>query len=212
VATDAIGANLPVKLNKKFDLILSRERRIAKSVALQTIKPKPFSVWEVLIPIVFILGYMRSKEQREVFAQNLMFTKKMALEAAFEMLDKNRSKETVMCRITSETESLLSSIPNGVYSDAIRQEQIREVDLLIDHYCRLMRANGNDYVALVANAYQTKTDYSDFQDKLVSAERMVTQAACETLGHQADNEMATRIEAAIEKIRRQEAETIYSAH
>jgi hypothetical protein len=203
---------LPAELKKKFDLVFSRERRIAKSVALQTIKPKPFSVWEVLIPIVFILGYMRSKEQREVFAQNLMFTKKMALEAAFEMLDKNRSKETVMCRIASETESLLLSIPNGVYSDAIRQEQIREVDLLIDHYCRLMRAKGNDYVALVANAYQTKTEYNDFQDKLVSAERMVTQAASETLGHQADNEMATRIEAAIEKIRRQEAETIYNTH
>src|SRR5210317_762625 len=107
---------------------------MVKSVAVQAIKPKPFSVWEVLIPIVFILGYMRSKEQREIFAQNLMFTKKMALEAAFEMLDKDRSKETVMRRIATETESLLSSMPNGVYSDAIRQEQIREVDLLIDHY------------------------------------------------------------------------------
>ena len=71
-----------------------------------------------------------------------MFTKKMALEAAFEMFNKDRPKETVMRRIASETESLLSSIPNGVYSDAIRQQQIREVDLLIDHYCKLMRADG----------------------------------------------------------------------
>ena len=203
---------MPAKLKKKFDLILSRERWMVKSVALQTIKPKPFSVWEVLIPIVFILGYMRSKEQREIFAQNLMFTKKLALEAAFEMLKRDRSKEMVMHRVASETASLLPSIPNGVYSDAIRQQQIGEVDLLIDHYCKLMRADGDDYAALAVNAYRTKMDYSDFQDKLASAERMVTQAARETLGHQTDNEMALRIETAIEKIRRQEIDTIYSAH
>jgi len=212
VVSDARGVNLPAKLKKKFDLILSRERWMVKSVALQTIKPKPFSVWEVLIPIVFILGYMRSKEQREIFAQNLMFTKKLALEAAFEMLKRDRSKEMVMRRVASETASLLSSIPNGVYSDAIRQQQIGEVDLLIDHYCKLMRADGDDYAALAVNAYRTKMDYSDFQDKLASAERMVTQAARETLGHQTDNEMALRIETAIEKIRRQEIDTIYSAH
>ena len=185
---------------------------MVKSVALQTIKPKPLSVWEVLIPIVFILGYMRSKEQREIFSQNLMFTKKLALEAAFEMLKKYRSKKMVMRRVASETESLLSTIPSGVYSDAIRQEQIGEVDLLIDHYCKLMRADGDDYAALVVNAYRTKTDYSDFQDKLALAERMVTQAARATLGHQTDNKMATRIETAIQKIRRQEVETIYSTH
>ena len=200
------------KLKEKFDIILTRERRMAKSVAMQTIKPKPFSVWEVLIPIVFILGYMRSKEQREIFAQNLMFTKKMALEAAFEMLDRGHSKKTVMGRIASETESLLSSIPNGVYSEAIRQQQTREIDLLIDHYCNLMRADGDDYGALVVSVYQTEEDYREFQEKLASAERKVTEAARETLGHQTDDEMAVRIEAVTEKIRQQEVEMIYSSH
>lgn len=200
------------KLKEKFDMILTRERRMAKSVALQSIKPKPFSVWEVLIPIVFIFGYMRSKEQREIFAQNLMFTKKMALEAAFEMLNRDHSKETVMRRIASETESLLSSIPNGVYSEAIRQQQTREMDLLIDHYCRLMRADGDDYGSLVVSAYQTKEDYCEFQDKLASAERKVTQAARQTLGHQTDNEMAVRIDTVTEKIRQREVEMIYNSH
>ena len=200
------------KLKEKFDMILNRERQVAKSVAVQAIKPKPFSVWEVLIPLVFILGYMRSKEQREIFAQNLMFTKKMALEAAFEMLRKDHSKETVMRRIASETENLLSSIPNGVYSEAIRQQQTREIDLLIDHYCRLMRTDGDDYHALVAGAYQSEQDYREFQDKLTEAEKNVTQAARKTLGGQTDDEMAIRIEAATAKIRQQEVELIYHSH
>jgi hypothetical protein len=203
---------LPTKPKKKFDMILARERQMANSIALQAIKPKPFSVWEVLIPVIFILGFMRSKEQREIFAQNLIFTKKMALDAAFEMLNKAQSKDAVMRRIAAETQSLLSSIPNGVYSDAIRQKQMAEIDLLIDHYCKLMRAEGSDYVALVADAYQTRADYAVFQDKLALAEGAVTRAARETLGSQADDQVAARIQKATENIRRQEIETIYSPH
>jgi hypothetical protein len=201
---------LPTKVKKKFDIIIARERRIADSIALQAIKPKPFSVWEVLIPIIFILGFMRSKEQREVFAQNLMFTKKMALEAAFEMFKKGQSKEAAMSRIASETQGLLSSIPNGVYSDAIRQKQLVEADLLIDHYFKLLRAEGSDYGTLVAGAYQTREAYAVFQDKLTLAESAVTRAARETLGNQTDDQMAARIETATDQIRRQEVETIYS--
>jgi hypothetical protein len=193
-------------------MILSRERMMARYVALQAIKPKPFSVWEVLIPIVFILGYMRSKEQREIFAQNLLFTKKKALDAAFEMLHRDRSKEAVMGRVASETESLLVSVPNGMYSDAIRQQQIEEIDRLVDHYCRLMRAKGKEYAALVLNTYPTKADYVAFQDQLTLAERKVTQAARETLGRQTDDQMAARIETAFEKVRQQEIETIYRTH
>jgi hypothetical protein len=203
---------LPTKLKKKFDLILARERQTANSVALQVIKSKPFSVWEVLIPIIFILGFMRSREQREIFVQNLMFTKKMALEAAFEMLKKELLKEEVMNRIASETQGLLSSIPDGVYSDAIRQKQLEEVDLLIDHYCKLMRVEGSDYVALVAAAYQTREDYTVFQDKLTLAEGAVTRAARQTLGSQTDDQMAARIQMVGDKIRQQEIETIYGPH
>lgn len=203
---------MPTKLKKKFDVILARERQMAKSVAFQAIKPKPFSVWEVLIPVIFILSFMRSKEQREIFAQNLMFTKKMALEAAFEMLNKKRSKEAVLSRIASETQDLLASVADGVYSEAIRQKQLQEIDLLIDHYGKLMGGEGRDYVTLVANAYRTREDYAVFQDKLTSAERRVTQAARETLGDQTDDQLVARIDSASDRFRRQEVETIYSPH
>lgn len=203
---------MPTKLKKKFEIILAREKQTANSVTLQAIKPKPFSVWEVLIPVIFILGFIRSKEQREIFVQNLMFTKKLALEAAYEMLEKGQSKQAALGRIATETQSLLASIPNGVYSDEIRQKQLEEIDLLIDHYCRLMRAEGGDYAALAAEAYQTSQDYAVFQAKLTRAERAVTQAAHETLGSRADLQMAARIETATDSIRQQEIEKIYSPH
>jgi hypothetical protein len=193
-------------------VILARERQMAKSVAFQAIKPKPFSVWEVLVPVIFILGFMRSKEQREIFVQNLLFTKKLALEAAFEMLQKKRSKTAVLSRIASETQDLVASVADGVYSEAIRKNQLQEIDLLIDHYGKLMGGEGRDYVSLVTSAYPTREDYAAFQDKLTSAERRVTQAARETLGNQTDDQMVVRIDTASGRFRRQEVETIYSSH
>jgi len=203
---------LPTKLKHKFNVILARERQMAKSVAFQAIKPKPFSVWEVLVPVIFILGFMRSKEQREIFVQNLLFTKKLALEAAFEMLQKKRSKTAVLSRIASETQDLVASVADGVYSEAIRKNQLQEIDLLIDHYGKLMGGEGRDYVSLVTSAYPTREDYTAFQDKLTSAERRVTQAARETLGNQTDDQMVVRIDTASGRFRRQEVETIYSSH
>jgi hypothetical protein len=141
-----------------------------------------------------------------------MFTKKMALEAAFEILKKGHSKEAVMRRIAAETQSLLSTIPNGVYSDAIRLQQIDEIDLRIDHYCNLMRAEGNDYAALVGHVYPTKPDYMVYHNALTAAERKVTRAARETLGSQTDDEMADRIETATDIFRQQEVEAIYGPH
>jgi hypothetical protein len=203
---------LSTGLKKKYEFILSRERRIAKSVALQAIKPKPFSVWEVLIPVIFILSYMRAKESREIFTQNLLFTKKLALEAAFDMVKKEQSREAVMARVGSQTESLLASVPADLYSDEIRREQIKEIDLLIDHYCKLIRAEGRDYAALVINAYPTKEAYWAFHQKLRSAEINVTEAARRTLGVQADSDMAARIEAATDRLRLAEVEQIFNSN
>jgi len=200
---------LATKLKKKFDMIFAREKRLANSVALQAIQTKPFSVWEVLIPIIFVLSFMRSREQREVFAQNLMFTKKMALDAAVEMLKNGLSKEAALQRITAETQSLLSSIPAGVYSDAIRQKQLAEIELLIDHYCRLLQADGGDYAALTADAYRTRKDYAFFFERLALAEHAVAEAARETLGNRTDTQMALRIVAGTDKYRQQEIEAIY---
>ena len=155
---------------------------------------------------------MRAKESREIFTQNLLFTKKLALEAAFDMVKKEQSREAVMARVRSQTERLLSSVPAGVYSDEIRREQIKEIDLLIDHYWRLIRAEGSDYAALVVNAYQTKEAYRAFHEKLRSAEINVTEAARRTLGVQADSDMAARIEAATDRLRLAEVEKIFNSN
>lgn len=190
-------------------MILSHETAFARSVALATIKPKPFSVWEVTIPIIFIFSYMKSKETREVFVQNVMFTKKMAIQAAFDILKKGQARESVMERIRSKTREMIASVPGGIYSAEIRREQLKEIDLLVDHYSRLLNSQGNDYDSLVLNAYQAPDRLADFFERLQQAEDSVGRAARSTLGGSADTPTLERMKAAMKKSRLKETEKIF---
>ncbi len=152
---------------------------------------------------------MKSKETREIFAQNVMFTKKMALQAAFDMLKKGEARKSVMERIESKTQDMIASVPGGIYSAEIRREQLKEIDLLIDHYQRLLESQGNDYDSLVFNAYQTPNQLADFFARLQKAEESVGQAARSTLGESADTHTLERMQAALKKFRLKETEKIF---
>jgi hypothetical protein len=198
-------------LKKKYEMILSHETAIARGVALAAINPRPFSVWEVLIPILFIFGYLKSKETREIFTQNVLFTKKMAMQAAFDMLKKGQNRESIMEPIRTKTKEMIAAIPDGIYSEEIRQEQLKEIDLLFDHYCRLLSSEGEDYDSLVFNAYRTPERLADFFEQLQKAEESVGRAAYNTLGGDADTPTLERMNAALRNSRRKVTEKIFHA-
>ena len=202
---------MPSDLKKKLGVILTHEQSLARSVAVSVIRPKPLSVWEVLIPIIFIMMFMKSREEREVFIQNLMFTKKMALEAALEMTRDQQSVEEVMAPIEEQTRELVAATPDSIYSDQIRQEQLNEVRLLIDHYSRLLNAEGKDFRSLLLSAYPTHSGYARFLKQLEAAEAQVTAAARRTLGAQTDTGTLARIETAVNSIRIKEAKEFYTS-
>ena len=194
---------------KKYKVILAKEESMARKMALSLIKPKQLTVWEIMIPVIFILNFAQRKNSREVFIQNQMFTKKMALDAALDMKKKDISKETVMAQIDARTKELVASVPGGIYSDNIRLQQLSEVDLLIDHYARLLNADGIDYVSLVTHAYPTAAHFSSFLEALHLAEKAVMSAAHQTLGDKADTKTAARIESIVESMRSAEVNTLY---
>ncbi len=203
---------MPAGLKKKFDFIYNYERFIGNSVALRVIQSKPIGVWEFLIPIVFILHFMRNKQSRELFIQNYMFTKLQALDAAFKMLKKGLSIRDVVSGIEDKTRALLTAPETqGIYSETIRQQQLNEIGLLFDHYRKLLGAEGQDYVALARNAYGNRQNYFIFHEQLKSAENKVSDAARQTLGSKADVETLVRIEKATEEIRQSQIEKIFEA-
>ena len=188
-------------VDTKYKVILEHERSMARAVAGSLIQHQPVTVWEVMIPVIFILNFARIRQSREVFIQNHLFTKNMALKATFDMFKKELSKQAVMESIESQTQKTLSSVPESIYSDEIRREQIKEIELLVDHYGKLFKADGENYANLVVCAYQTRENYAAFFKQLKAAEKDVMMAARRTLGDQADSQAAGRLEELTDRIR-----------
>lgn len=200
---------MPTVLDTKYESILAKERLLAKAVAIAVVKARPLTVWDVTIPIIFILNYMKHKEARELFIQNFLFTKTLALEAALDMIKKGHRREDVMSCIEDKTSKIFASDKNGIYSEEIRRRQMKEIDLLIDHYLKLLEAEGKDYNSLMKNAYQGQKDYTNFLGQLKGAEKAVSLAAEQTLGTQANAEIVSRMEEATDRVRVAEAEKIF---
>lgn len=202
---------MPEEIDKRYEAVLFHERSWAKAVSFAAMKAKPLTVWEILIPIFIIFNHMRLKGAREVFAQNILFTKKLALDAALAMTKNGQSKAHAMSPVEEKTKALLASDKDGIYSDQIRQRQLEEIHLLIDHYCRVLQAEGEDYAALVARSYNNLSEYKTFLEALKGAEGKVNHAAVKTLGSQADIETLSRIEQASHHMRLETAQQIFQS-
>jgi hypothetical protein len=200
---------LPADIDKRYEAVLYHERSWAKAVSFAAMRPKPLTVWEVLIPLFIIFNHMRLKGAREVFAQNLLFTKKLALDTAMAMTKNGQSKAHAMSPVEEKTKALLASVKDDIYSEQIRQKQLKEIDLLIGHYCRLLQAEGEDYATLVAHSYHNLNQYKSFLEEIKGAEGEVNRAAVTTLGSQADTETLSRIEAASHNMRLETAQKIF---
>lgn len=184
---------------------------MANSVITALKNSRPLSVWEVMIPVLLIFNFAKSKNDKELFIQNFLFTKELALKAALDMTKNNRSKAEVVSPILEKTKNLLETVSSEIYSEGIRQKQLEEIDVLIDHYCKLLDADGSDYDSLLMNAYPNREDYVSFLDQRKAAEKEVTTASNATLGEKANIEFAAKMEAAVDRIRAAEVERIFEA-
>jgi len=204
-----MGKLLPTVLDTKYEKILSQERSLAKTVANGVIGQNPVGVWDVLIPIVFLFNFLSFKRARETFALNFMFTKKLALEAAFNMIKRELNKEEAMTQIKDKTSQILASDKKGIYSVKIRQKQMREIELLIDHYYRVLNAEGKDYATMVKNTYKNRKDYAAFIMQLEQVEKEVNRAATQTLRTSSAPDIVSKMEEATDRMRAAEVERIF---
>ena len=204
-------SELKKDLRKKYKEIFSRERLLAQTVSHVMIKARSISVWEFLIPILLIFNFAKSKEIKEIFIQNFLFTKELALKGAQDMKNEGVSRQETLSRIEQKTQKLLESIKENIYSEEVRKKQMEEINLLLDHYSRLFEAEGKDYKAWLTHAYENLESYMAFLDSLKSAEKEVYLAAMKTVGSQRNTEMVVKMEGTTERVRVAAAEKIFNS-
>jgi hypothetical protein len=193
-----------------YDRIFDWEQRAARAIAHSVVTPRPIGVWEFLIPLIFIFSFMKTRQARDLFVQNFMFTRKLALDGALDEVGAGDSRKDVMSRIRRRTSELLESLEGqDIYSEEIRHEQMGEIEVLIGHYGSLLQAAGDDVYALVRQVYPTPAAYREFLARLREAEQRVALAARQSLGENIDETILQRLRDAADRVRAAAVERIY---
>ena len=198
-----------MSIESRYELVLSRETSFAHAVANQVVDKPLISAWMILIPIVFVQYLLSSRELTAVanaFVREFMLTKKLALEVALEMIREGVSKDDALtARLSAERWDEAEAA-----GKEIRRKQLEEIELLVDHYARLLAAEGDSYPALVRNSYGARADYAAFQKRLHHAESQVNQSAVRAFeATDGFTETITKTENTNRDLRRKELDSIF---
>jgi len=204
------GKILPTILDTKCGNIYREERAVAAAVAADVIGSYIAGVWDFVMPPVLVFNLLKNKRRKEGFILNMLFTKKLALETARDMAGNDAGKDEALQKAEEATGKVLAADSRGVYSDKIRQKQLREIELLTVHYHRLIMSGGKTYEEMVKAAYPGGQGYLEFVRKLNQAEKEVNHAALSTVGkNDSARQFVGKMEKSIEEIRRLDADKYF---
>ena len=197
---------------KPYRAIEKYETRQTDKIAKKLIDSQKIKFgWRTIVFPLFIYDYIRYLKRLRVLRKNLFFTKQLALGAARNIYQgKERAWETRLVEI--KTKEILDKEKKGFYTEKIRNKQLNEIELLVDHYIDLLNSNQSSYAKAIKAKYSSKGGYLEFLNKLKKIEAEVIQAAITTMRKGTKKERRQwfeKVKQATKKIRMQEADKIY---
>ncbi|MHC4458102.1 MAG: NF038143 family protein [Planctomycetota bacterium] len=158
---------------EKSQIIVSAEQQFAREVTLGVIVQKPPSVWQTLIPGMFVINFLRRNRAIWQYTKHYMLIRKLAIDAA-QALANGQDKAEVHSQIKTGIENRLNSL--NLFSPDLARAQQAAGSLLSDHYLKLLGAEGDTYYVLIRNAYPSREEYAEHLRRLSSAEKEVNRA------------------------------------
>jgi len=197
----------------KKRIIWQYELKLAKRAAKELFKEqKPTKGWNLLVFPLYLVQYLRYKSTLRSVCNNFLFTKKLALEAAVQVIG-GQTEATQMRIIETRTRMLLQGRTRPYYTQAIRRKQLIEIELLIRHYVALLKSSATSYGAMIRDVYPDRNSYTSFLKRLQQVEREVLAASATTLKKSSKKkriEWFGKIEQTFKALREKEATAIYS--
>jgi len=164
---------------EKYNIILSAEEQFSREVSLGVIVTRPLTTWHYLVPGFFIIDFLRRGSAVRQYTKNFMFPRKLALDAA-RAIDLEEDKTSVNSRIKENIGAWLNSLK--LYSPDLAQAHRDLIDVLVDHYLKLLNTEGNSYYLLIEDAYENRDQYQAFLKKITAAEQDVDRQLIEKTG------------------------------
>jgi hypothetical protein len=146
----------------KYDIIINAEQQFAREVALGVIYLRSPSVWHYVIPGMFIIDFLRRGSIIRKYTESDNTKASMA-----------PSRET-------EIKSWLTALK--LDSQDLVMAQTETVDLLIEHYVKLLQAEGERYYDLIQNAYSSRENFEAHLRQITAAENKVDRAILARVG------------------------------
>jgi hypothetical protein len=139
---------------QNFDLILKSEEQFAREVALGVVVTRPLKGWLYLIPGMFIIDFLRRQRCIRRFSTAYMYPRRQALSGAMALLE-GVEPEQVHHQLDSAVRQWLPAQAGD--STHLHAHQMHVLQRLIDHYQKLLTAEGGTYIELLRNAYKNRT-------------------------------------------------------
>lgn len=136
--------------------------------------------WRRVIFPLALADLIRRKRKIGETHKNLLYTKELAFNVAKEVAA-GHDRALELGSVDAKTREVLRKEQKGFYTEKIRKRQLSEIALLVDHYTRLLNAEGKDYDAMVQNAYGTRKEFQTFLNRLERKEEEVIQAAISSM-------------------------------
>jgi len=194
--------------NKNKALVLDGEESFARAVALGVIVKRPPSAWHFLLPGMFLFDFLRRSSETRRYSDLFLFPRKLALKGALDILNGEDRKE-ILSRIEDDIKQWLVSL--NLYSERLQRKHMDVIDLLVDHYSRLLHAEGDNYPGLIKDGYPARESYEAYLRRLSTAEQEVDQAIVEIRGEA--REIMERLQAEqvqVAELRTKEVNRIFS--
>lgn len=159
------------ELSRKYWIIHEEENQFARTLAIYIRSKMPQPKWHLLIPFKFLYEFLSTRRLGDDLFRNAMFFKIMALKSAYRLyMDENaqslRQEFSDKLQEKLETLNLNTSKAHEIYLELI--------DLFVDHYHRLMSAQGKTYKELLKNGYNgDASEYEAFLDRVGQLEEAI---------------------------------------
>jgi hypothetical protein len=165
----------------RYDIITHAEEQFAREVCLGVVYLRPLSVWHYLIPGMFIIDFLRRGSIIRKYTETFMFPRKLALEGA-RSLSAGETRAVIDSHLEGGIKNWLTA--HRLDHQDLVKAQKETVDLLMDHYLKLLQAEGESYYDLIEHAYSSRENFEAHLQQIAAAENNVDQAI---LGKVGDN-------------------------
>lgn len=184
-------------MDSKYDMMLAAEEAFARQVALGVIVTTPQSAFHYMIPFMFIFDFLRRNATARHYTRHFMVPRKLAIAAAYDIFNGEAQKTRV-----SEIEPEIGTWLNGLklFSSAVLEKQMGVIHLLVEHYLKLLQAEGDSYNALIRNGYDNRQNYEAYLRKLAASEEELDRAIIQELGE--DEKLRGKMEAERRQVER----------